>query len=87
MFFLFSGESLEELNGYGTYRPRNIISTILGGTPSKAKHLWISNPQDFRQVKYIFYEVKTFYLFIFILGICNYRCRCSSRNMSASSTT
>lgn len=52
--FVLLGESLEELNGYGTYRPRNIISTILGGTPSKAKHLWISNPQDFRQVIYIF---------------------------------
>lgn len=48
---MISGESLEELNGYGSYRPRNIISTILGGTPSKVKHLWISNPQDFRQVK------------------------------------
>ncbi|CAI6364511.1 unnamed protein product [Macrosiphum euphorbiae] len=47
------GESLEELNGYGSYRPRNIISSILGGTPSKAKHLWISNPQDFRQVSAI----------------------------------
>lgn len=50
-FIVISGESLEELNGYGTYRPRNIISSILGGTPSKVKHLWISNPQDFRQVK------------------------------------
>lgn len=50
IYFVILGESLEELNGYGTYRPRNIISTILGGTPSKAKHLWISNPQDFRQV-------------------------------------
>lgn len=57
--FLISGESLEELNGYGTYRPRNIISSILGGTPSKAKHLWISNPQDFRQVKYIYYHSET----------------------------
>lgn len=53
------GESLEELNGYGTYRPRNIISSILGGgTPSKAKHLWISNPQDFRQVNKTFYFVE-----------------------------
>lgn len=50
MLNLFIGESLEELNGYGTYKPRNIISSILGGTPSKGKHLWISNPQDFRQV-------------------------------------
>nr|QPF70849.1 partitioning defective 6 [Locusta migratoria] len=47
------GESLEELNGYGTYKPRNLISTILG-TPSKPKtHLAISNPHDFRQVSAI----------------------------------
>nr|CAD7594348.1 unnamed protein product [Timema genevievae] len=43
------GESLEELNGYGTYKPRNLISSILG-TPSRPKsHLPISNPHDFRQ--------------------------------------
>lgn len=48
------GESLEELNGYGSsYKPRNLISTILG-TPNKPKsHLCISNPHDFRQVSAI----------------------------------
>ncbi|KAL1115264.1 hypothetical protein AAG570_007295, partial [Ranatra chinensis] len=45
-------ESLEELNGYGTYKPRNIISSILG-TPGKGKTLAISNPHDFRQVSSI----------------------------------
>lgn len=47
------GDSLEELNGYGTMRPRNIISSILGGTPGKTKSLAISNPHDFRQVSAI----------------------------------
>ncbi|XKL65529.1 hypothetical protein PGB90_008949 [Kerria lacca] len=48
------GESLEELNGYGTTKPRNFISSILGRTPSKSRsHPWISNPQDFRQVSAI----------------------------------
>ncbi|XP_014260223.1 partitioning defective protein 6 [Cimex lectularius] len=46
------GESLEELNGYGTFRPKNIISSILG-TPGKGKGLAISNPHDFRQVSSI----------------------------------
>ncbi|XP_067005056.2 partitioning defective 6 homolog gamma [Anabrus simplex] len=47
------GESLEELNGYGTYKPRNLISSILG-TPGRPKsHLCISNPHDFRQVSAI----------------------------------
>ncbi|KOB79458.1 Partitioning defective 6-like protein beta [Operophtera brumata] len=44
------GDSLEELNGYGTMRPRNIISSILSGTPAKNKGLAISNPHDFRMV-------------------------------------
>lgn len=45
------GESLEELNGYGTFKPKNIISSIFATTPGKAKtHLPISNPHDFRQV-------------------------------------
>ncbi|CAG9813717.1 unnamed protein product [Phaedon cochleariae] len=47
------GNSLEDLNGYGTLKPRNLISTILGGTPTKAKTLPISNPHDFRQVSAI----------------------------------
>lgn len=47
------GDSLEELNGYGTIKPRNIISSILGNTPGRAKTLAISNPHDFRQVSAI----------------------------------
>lgn len=47
------GDSLEELNGYGTMKPRNLISTILGGTPARTKTLPISNPHDFRQVSAI----------------------------------
>lgn len=48
------GESTEELNGYGTMKPRNFISSILGRTPGKSKsHPWISNPHDFRQVSAI----------------------------------
>lgn len=47
------GDSLEELNGYGTMKPRTLISTILGGTPARAKALPISNPHDFRQVSAI----------------------------------
>lgn len=49
------GESIEELNGYGTFRPRNLISSILGGTPGKSSKTYIpiSNPHDFRQVSAI----------------------------------
>lgn len=47
------GDSLEELNGYGTMKPRNIISSILGGAPARHKALAISNPHDFRQVSAI----------------------------------
>ncbi|XP_041972783.1 partitioning defective protein 6 [Aricia agestis] len=46
------GDSLEELNGYGTIRPRNLIS-IFSGTPAKNKGLAISNPHDFRMVSAI----------------------------------
>lgn len=51
------GDSLEELNGYGTMKPRsmNLISSILG-TPGKSRghpHIAISNPHDFRQVSAI----------------------------------
>lgn len=51
----FPGDSLEEMTGYGTMKPRNIISSILGGsaTPVKGKTLAISNPHDFRQVSAI----------------------------------
>lgn len=51
--WLVLGDSLEELNGYGTIKPKNIISSILGGTPGRAKTLAISNPHDFRQVSAI----------------------------------
>lgn len=47
------GDSLEEITGYGTMKPRNIISSILGQTPAKSKTLAISNPHDFRQVSAI----------------------------------
>ena len=42
---------MEEITGYGTMKPRNIISSILGQTPVKSKTLAISNPHDFRQVR------------------------------------
>lgn len=41
---------MEEITGYGTMKPRNIISSILGQTPIKPKSLAISNPHDFRTV-------------------------------------
>lgn len=45
------GDSFEDTMGYGTMRPKNLISSLLGQTPVKAKsHLAISNPHDFRQV-------------------------------------
>lgn len=31
-------------------KPKNLISSILGGTPGKPKSIVISNPHDFRQV-------------------------------------
>jgi len=46
------GDSFEEIN-YGTLKPKNLISSILGGTPSRNKTLAISNPHDFRQVSQI----------------------------------
>ena len=45
------GDDIEDANGYGTMKPKNLISSILGGTPAKAKTPVISNPHDFRQVK------------------------------------
>ncbi|KAK9873229.1 hypothetical protein WA026_021721 [Henosepilachna vigintioctopunctata] len=54
VFIQRKGDSLEELNGYGTMRSqRNLISSILGGTPGRTKALTISNPHDFRQVSAI----------------------------------
>lgn len=41
---------MEEITGYGTMRPKNLISSLLGQTPVKSKSLAISNPHDFRQV-------------------------------------
>lgn len=41
------GESLEG------YKSRNLLSTILGGTPGRGRNLAISNPQNFRQVSAI----------------------------------
>lgn len=47
-----AGDGLEDINGYGTMKTKNLISSILGGTPGKPKSLAISNPHDFRQVSY-----------------------------------
>ena len=52
------GDSFEETMGYGTMRPKNLISSLLGQTPVKSKTLAISNPHDFRQVKKIFISHK-----------------------------
>jgi len=52
------GDSFEETMGYGTMRPKNLISSLLGQTPVKSKTLAISNPHDFRQVKKIFISRK-----------------------------
>lgn len=46
----FIGEGIDELCGHIATKPRNLISSILGHTPVKAKSLAISNPQDFRTV-------------------------------------
>ena len=53
MLLIFLGDSLEEITGYGTMRPKNLISSLLGQTPVKSKSLAISNPHDFRQVIFI----------------------------------
>jgi len=47
------GDGLDDFIGYGTIKPRNIISSILGQTPIKSKSLAISNPHDFRTVSQI----------------------------------
>lgn len=44
---------MDTITAYGTIRPRNLISSILGQTPVKSKSLAISNPHDFRQVSAI----------------------------------
>jgi partitioning defective protein 6 len=54
------GDSFEDTMGYGTMRPKNLISSLLGQTPVKSKTLAISNPHDFRQVsKILFYDLST----------------------------
>ncbi|CAK9825334.1 Partitioning defective 6 homolog gamma [Anthophora retusa] len=53
IFIQRKGDGLEDINGYGTMKPKNLISSILGGTPGKPKSLAISNPHDFRQVSAI----------------------------------
>jgi partitioning defective protein 6 len=49
------------MNGYTTIKPKNIISSILGGTPGKPKPLAISNPHDFRQVRSLYKQVLVIY--------------------------
>lgn len=44
-------------NGQGTIKPKNLISSILGGTPGKPKPIAISNPHDFRQVSFMFWFI------------------------------
>lgn len=56
------GDSFEETMGYGTMRPKNLISSLLGQTPVKSKALAISNPHDFRQVEKLFFIVALHHL-------------------------
>ncbi|XP_011150814.2 partitioning defective protein 6 [Harpegnathos saltator] len=53
IFIQRKGDRLEDINGYGTMKTKNLISSILGSTPGKPKPLAISNPHDFRQVSAI----------------------------------
>jgi len=57
------GDSFEDTMGYGgTLRPKNLISSLLGQTPVKAKALAISNPHDFRQVRQHLHRISAFAL-------------------------
>lgn len=56
-------------NGYSTMKPKNLISSILGGTPGKPKPIVISNPHDFRQVSVHF--AVHFLTYDFIGSICH----------------
>lgn len=47
------GDCIQDFTGYGTLKPRNLISSILGQTTVKPKGPTISNPHDFRQVSAI----------------------------------
>jgi partitioning defective protein 6 len=58
------GESLEEYNGYGTNKTKNLISHLLG-TPKPRTHLPISNPHDFRQVRTSHRKTHIFFCAIF----------------------
>lgn len=82
--FEFLGDSLEEITGYGTMRPKNLISSLLGQTPVKTKSLAISNPHDFRQVIITLWHTKLIapinVNFLF-QGLCNHRCWHSAWNM------
>jgi partitioning defective protein 6 len=54
--------------GYGTMRPKNLISSLLGQTPVKVKALAISNPHDFRQVHFrsIIFNMRVYNSFLLI---------------------
>ncbi|XP_024936881.1 partitioning defective 6 homolog gamma [Cephus cinctus] len=53
IFIQRTEDNTEDVNGYGSVKPRNLISSILHGTPGKSKPLQISNPHNFRQVSAI----------------------------------
>ncbi|KAJ8669856.1 hypothetical protein QAD02_001115 [Eretmocerus hayati] len=50
---LIQRHGVGDMNGTSTLKPKNLISSILGGTPGKSKSIDISNPKDFRQVSAI----------------------------------
>ncbi|XP_012272233.1 partitioning defective 6 homolog gamma isoform X2 [Orussus abietinus] len=53
IFIHSTARSVEEVNGCNTMKSRNLISSILHGTPGKLKNLQISQPHNFRQVSAI----------------------------------
>lgn len=61
--FVMAGDGTWD-NGYSTIKPKNLISSILGGTPGKPKSIVISNPHDFRQVSLPFFAYFPMYDFI-----------------------
>lgn len=61
-------------NGYGTIKPKNLISSILGGTPGKPKSIAISNPHDFRQVSLHFVDYSLMCFIVSTDLACNYFC-------------
>lgn len=66
------GDSFEDTMGYGTMRPKNLISSLLGQTPVKSKTLAISNPHDFRQVNIRNLLISRVYEDVKLLQIINY---------------